>query len=226
VSEICQIFRYRCIRLWAPPIVKLTNPLTNDFDDVCQDVIARWLSTLHCFDSLLDAIPPNASNGSYCLPVALNFKRMQVLQGKHPCLYFNSPTSYDSHLYASRIVYLTNTSCKICIMHNVYHTTHLQQLMKWKHEHFFKSFAGVIHQEWQLPCAFYSLQSQVMIRPSLAEVWAKPSLWYEEAECIAVQVNVNMLKDEAWSSWSPKVKKKFFTITIECIPCQSPPVQD
>jgi len=54
--------------------------LTDNFQDVWEDVMGGLFSTVNAPDPLLDAVPTNGSDGPHCLPVPLCLKRMQVLQ--------------------------------------------------------------------------------------------------------------------------------------------------
>ena len=50
--------------------------LTDNLQDVWENVIGGLLSTLNGPDPLLDAVPANGSDGPGCLPVPLCLKRM------------------------------------------------------------------------------------------------------------------------------------------------------
>ena len=54
--------------------------LTDNFQDVWEDVMGGLFSTLNAPDPLLNAVPANGSDGPHCLPVPLCLKGMQVLQ--------------------------------------------------------------------------------------------------------------------------------------------------
>ena len=53
--------------------------LTSNLQDVCEDVIWHFFSTLNGIDPLLNALPAKLPDGSGCLTIALSFRGIPIL---------------------------------------------------------------------------------------------------------------------------------------------------